>query len=68
MDWITAHAKAIIAAIGAVLILVLDQQTVDIIVGALTTLSVLLVPNNQPAVERIYHRDRLAGEPRPPRR
>lgn len=53
-DWITAHVKGIVAAVGAVLILVIDQSQVDIVVGILTSIGVLLFPNNQAASQRIY--------------
>lgn len=56
MDWLSAHRKAILAAVAAVLILVVDQETADIIVAVVGSLLTLLVPNDQQAVNRIYHK------------
>lgn len=56
LDFIAAHRKGILAAITAVLVLVLDQETVDKVVGIVGVLLTILVPNDQVAVDRIYHR------------
>lgn len=56
MDWINAHRKAILAAIGAVLVLVVDENTVQQVVGIVDAVLILLVPNDQAAIERIYRR------------
>jgi len=56
MDWIDAHRKAILAAIGAVLILVLDENTTQEIVAIVDTILLFVVPNDQGAIDRIYHR------------
>lgn len=56
MDYLQAHRKAIVAAIAAVLVLVVDQETADKIVGAVGVLLTLLVPNDEGAIQRVYHR------------
>ncbi len=56
MDWINAHRKALLAAIGAVAILVVDENTAQEIIAFVDAALVLLVGNDQAAVERIYGR------------
>lgn len=55
-DYIAAHRKAILAAIGAVLIWFVDDATVDAVVATVDTLLVLLVSNDPAAVARVYRR------------
>jgi len=54
MDWIRAHRKALLAAVGAVAILVVDSSTTDHIVAIVDAVLVLLVPNDEDAIDRIY--------------
>lgn len=54
MDWIAAHRKALLAALTAVLVLVVDQDTVDKIIGAVGVLSTWLIPNDEAAAARLY--------------
>ncbi len=56
LDYINAHRKAILAALGAVLVLIVDEETAQTVIAAVDALLVLLVPNDQGAVERVYHR------------
>lgn len=56
MDWISAHRKVLLAAIAAVLVIFVDEQTAQDIVAGIGALLVFLVPNDQAAVQRIYHR------------
>ncbi len=56
MDWISAHRKALLAAIGAVAILFVDETTTDHIIAVVDAALVLLVPNDQGAIDRIYGR------------
>lgn len=53
-DWVAAHRKALIVAIGAVLALVFNPDEVQEITGIVTVILTWLVPNDQAAVERIY--------------
>lgn len=56
MDWIRAHWKGIIAVVSAVLVLVVDDNTAQEVIGALGVLGVILKANDQGAIDRIYHR------------
>jgi hypothetical protein len=56
MDYINAHRKAIIAAIGALLVIFVDDATAQTIAAALDAVLVLAVPNDQAAVERVYRK------------
>jgi hypothetical protein len=56
MDWISAHRKALLAAIGAVAVLFVDDNTAQQIIAFVDAALVLLVPNDQDAVARIYYR------------
>lgn len=55
-DYIAAHYKAIIVAVGAVLVLVVDAETADKIIGALTIVLTIIVGNDPDAVDRVYRR------------
>jgi hypothetical protein len=52
--YVTAHAKGLLAVATAVLLLVVDQTTADIIIAVLGSALAVLVPNNQAAIESIY--------------
>ena len=54
LDLIAAHRKAILTALTAVLIQVVDADTADWIVASVGTLLTLLVPNNEDAKRRVY--------------
>jgi hypothetical protein len=56
LDIVRAHRKVILAALSVVLIQVVDQNTVDWIVGVIGTLLVGGVPNDERAKDRIYRR------------
>ena len=56
MDWINAHRKVLIAAIGAILVIFIDEQTAQAIIAAVHAILVGLIPNDQVAIDRIYHR------------
>lgn len=56
LDYVSAHRKAILTALTALLIQVVDADTVDWIVAAVGTLLTLLVPNNEDAKRRVYRR------------
>jgi hypothetical protein len=58
LDYISAHRKAILAAIGAVLVGIVDSATADAIIGGIDALLVLLVPNDDVARDRVYRRRR----------
>lgn len=58
MIWISAHYKALVVAVGAVLVLVVDSKTADEVVGALTIIGTVLVPNDPDAVDQVWHRRR----------
>jgi hypothetical protein len=55
MDWIKAHRKGLLAVITAVLVLFVDPETADQIIGAVGVLLTIVVPNDQGAIDRIYH-------------
>ncbi len=55
-DWVAAHRKVLLPAISGLLILFIDQETVDIIIGGIGIVLTYLVPNDPAAVERVYHR------------
>ena len=55
-DYISAHRKGLLAALTAVLVLIVDAETADKVVGAVGVLLTVLVPNDQAAVERVYRR------------
>lgn len=57
-DYIAAHRKALLVALGAVLVLVVDAEIADKIVGAVTLALTLVVPNDQDAIDRVYRRSR----------
>jgi hypothetical protein len=46
MDWIRSHRKAIVAAIAAVLVLVVDSESADRIAAAAGAVLTYLVPND----------------------
>lgn len=54
IDLLHAHRKLVLAGASVVLIQVVDQETVDWIIGILGTLLVGGVPNDELAVERVY--------------
>ena len=54
MAYINAHRKAILAAIGAILIWFVDEGTADAIIATVSTILLAIVPNDQVAVEQIY--------------
>lgn len=56
MDYIAAHRKALLTALTAVLVLFLDADVAQTIAAALGTLLVLVVPNDQAATQRVYHK------------
>lgn len=58
LDVIKAHRKGILAILTAVLVLVVDQETADKLVGAVGVLLTILVPNDEAAVERVYRKKR----------
>lgn len=55
-DWLSAHRKAILAAIGAVAVLVVDEETAQSIIAFVDAALVLIVPNDQAAIDRVYRR------------
>lgn len=55
-DLVTAHWKAIVAAVALVLLQEVDDNTADWIIAALGTLGVIVKGNNPDAVARIYRR------------
>lgn len=58
LDLIRGHRKGILAVLTAVLVVVVDQETADTIVGAVGVLLTVLVPNDQDAVDRVYRKRR----------
>jgi hypothetical protein len=58
LDYIQAHRKAILAAIGAVLVGIVDSATADAIIGGLDALLVLIVPNDEEAKAKVYRKRR----------
>ena len=57
MDWLNAHRKVIIAAIGALLVIFIDEQTAQAIIAAIDAVLVGLIPNDQAAIDRVYRRN-----------
>jgi hypothetical protein len=55
-DYINAHRKALIAAVVAVVIVVAPDADADMIAAIVGALLTLLVPNDQVAIQRVYHR------------
>jgi hypothetical protein len=55
-DLVTAHWKAIVAAVALVLVQEVDDQTADWIILALGTLGVVVKSNDPDAVARIYRK------------
>ncbi len=53
-DYLTAHSKAILAAVGAVAVLIVDAETAQSIVAVAAAVLVFFVPNSQAAVARVY--------------
>lgn len=53
-DYIAAHRKALVVALGGVLILFVDKETADEIIGGVTLALTILVPNDAGATARIY--------------
>ena len=45
MAWIAAHRKGILAAVGAVVVLVVDEETAQSIVAVAAAILTYLVPN-----------------------
>lgn len=56
LDFIRAHRKGILAALTAVLVLVVDAETADKVVGAVGLVLTIVVPNDQDAIERVYRK------------
>lgn len=56
MIWFNAHRKVILAAITAVLVIFVDDQTAQDITAGIGAVLVYLVPNDQAAVEAVYSR------------
>ena len=54
--YVRAHRKALLAALAAVLILFFPSATVDEIVSIVGAFLILIVPNDQAAVARIYRK------------
>ena len=54
--YIRAHRKALLAALAAVLILFFPSATVDEVVSIVGAFLILIVPNDQAAVARIYRK------------
>ena len=54
MDWIRAHRKGILALIGAACALIVDETTAREIIAVADAVLVVLVPNDQAAIARIY--------------
>lgn len=55
-DWVNAHRKALLAAVGAIVIIFADDATVTEVTTVVETVLLWLVPNDQDAIDRIYHR------------
>lgn len=55
LDYVRAHRKALLAALTGVLILFVDAETADEVIGAVGIVLTWLVPNDQQAVQRLYH-------------
>lgn len=58
LDLIHAHRKAILTALTAVLIQVVDADTADWIVAVVGTILTLAVPNDEDAKARVYRNRR----------
>lgn len=56
LSYIRAHRKAIIAAVGAVAVLVVDEETAQSVIALADAALVLLVPNDEYEKARIYGR------------
>lgn len=56
LDYIQAHRKALLALVAAVLVFVVDAESADRIIVAVNAVLILIVPNDQAAVARIYRR------------
>jgi hypothetical protein len=54
LDYINAHRKAIVAVVAALAVFFFDATTVDELAAAVGAVLVLLVPNDQVAVEKVY--------------
>lgn len=54
--YIRAHRKGILAALTAVLVLVVDQETADKLVAAAGVILTIVVPNDEVAVHRVYRK------------
>jgi hypothetical protein len=58
LDLVAAHRKALLTALTAVLIQVVDADTADWIVATVGTILTLLVPNSEDAKRRVYRNHR----------
>lgn len=59
-DYITAHAKALIALISLLIVQLAPSGELDWVVTAVGLVLLLIVPNDEAAAERIYPNRRRA--------
>lgn len=58
LDYIRAHRKVLLTLAGLLAIQFLDSETADWVVATVDTLLVLVVPNDQAAVDRVWKKNR----------